>query len=64
MDERYLMHRYYSTRLAILVGAVLMGGWILYEFWVNDQLHLDLLVIMGVMVLVKVGAMMYYRITN
>jgi hypothetical protein len=64
VDERYIMHRYYSTRLATLVGAVLMGGWILYEFWGNGHLRLDLLVIMGVMALVKVGAMIFYRITN
>jgi hypothetical protein len=38
VDERYVMHRYSSTRLATLVGAVLMGGWIFYEFLVNDQM--------------------------
>ena len=30
MDERFIMHRLYATRLAAIVGAVLLGGWYFY----------------------------------
>ena len=64
MDERFIMHRYRSTRLATIVGVVLMGGWANYELFVNHVLRWDLLIIMAAIALVKVGAMIYYRLTN
>lgn len=64
MDERFVMHRYRSTRLAVLVGVVMMGVWFNYEYWANEILRWDLFVIMMAMAVVKVGAMLYYRRTN
>jgi hypothetical protein len=64
MDERYILHRFKSTRLATLVGAVLMGLWFNYELWANDVWRLDLLVILGAMAVTKVAALLYYRYTN
>jgi RimJ/RimL family protein N-acetyltransferase len=40
MDERFVMHRYRSTRWATAVGVVMMGGWFVYEQVVNDVLRL------------------------
>jgi hypothetical protein len=31
IDERFIMHRYYSTRWAITVGLLMMGGWLLHD---------------------------------
>jgi len=64
MDERFIMHRYRSTRFAIIVGVVLMGAWINYEMFVNDVLRWDLVVILAAMVVAKLGAMLYCRLTN
>lgn len=64
MDERFIMHRYISTRWSVVVGVVLMAVWVNYEFIVKDILRLDLLVILGAMLVTKVGVMIYYRLTH
>jgi hypothetical protein len=64
MDERFIMHRYISTRWAVVVGVVLMAAWVNYEYIVNDTLRVDLLVILGAMLVTKVGVMIYYRLTH
>jgi hypothetical protein len=64
MDERYLMHRLRSTSLAGIVGAVAIGSWILYQFYVKDIFRWDLFAILMLIALVKIGAMIYYRRTD
>jgi hypothetical protein len=64
VDERFVMHRYISTRWAVIVGVVLMAIWVNYEYIVNDTLRVDLLVILTAMVLTKVAVMIYYRLTH
>ena len=64
VDERYIMHRYYSTRWAVIVGVVLMAAWVNYEFFVNQTLRLDLVIILLVMAVTKVAVMIYLRITH
>ena len=55
MDERFVMHRLRSIRLAAIVGVIMMGAWTIYEFrW-------ELIIIMGVMAVTKWAAMLYYR---
>ena len=64
IDERFVMHRYISTRWAVLVGVILMGLWVNYEYIVNNTLRVDLLVILGAMLVTKVAVMIYYRLTH
>ena len=64
MDERYKIHRLYSTRLAAVVTAIALGGWFLYQFYAKSVYRWDLFIIMCIMAVTKVGAMLYYRITN
>ena len=64
LDERFVMHRYYSTRLATIVGTLLMVLWFNYEYFAHHILRMDLFIIMVVMALVKVGAMLYYSRTQ
>lgn len=64
VDERFVMHRYYSTRIAMIVGSILLVGWFLYENFVNGILRWDLFVIVMAMAVTKVGAMIYFRITH
>jgi hypothetical protein len=64
VDERFIIHRYISTRWAVIVGVVLMAIWVNYEFIVNDTLRIDLIVILLAMLVTKVAVMIYYRLTH
>lgn len=64
VDERFVMHRYISTRWAVIVGVVLMAIWVNYEFIVNDTLRIDLIIILLAMLVTKVTVMIYYRLTH
>jgi hypothetical protein len=64
IDERFLMHRLKATSLASIVGAVAMGGWFMYSMIVLDERRYDLLAIMLVMAVTKLGALLYYRRTD
>lgn len=63
-DERFITHRYYSSRLALVVGLMMMVSWFSYELIVNQRMRLDLVIIIGAMALTKIVAMLYYRITQ
>ena len=64
VDERFVMHRYISTRWAVVVGVVLMAIWVNYEFIINDTLRIDLIIILLAMLVTKVAVMIYYRLTH
>ncbi|KPK58372.1 MAG: hypothetical protein AMS21_10685 [Gemmatimonas sp. SG8_38_2] len=64
VDERFIMHRFRSTRIAMVVGMVLMVGWFTYEMLVNDIQRWDLFLIILAMAVTKVGAMIYLRVTH
>ena len=63
-DERFIMHRYYSTRISMIVGIVLIVVWFNYELIARDILRWDLAIIAGVMAITKIVAMIYYRISR
>lgn len=63
-DERFIMHRYYSTRLAMIVGMVAIVVWFNYELIVNRFVRWDLFIIAGLIAVTKLAAMTYYRITQ
>ena len=63
-DERFVMHRYYSTRLSMIVGMILIVIWFNYELIANNHVRWDLLVIAGVIAITKLMAMAYYRIAQ
>lgn len=58
------MHRLYSTRLAAVVTAVLMGVWFEYELFANGVYHWDIFVFLIVLAITKIAAMIYYRLTD
>jgi hypothetical protein len=64
VDERFIMHRYYSTRLAMIVGIIMIFVWFNYEYFVRNVVRLDLAIIAGAMAITKVAAMAYYRLTQ
>jgi hypothetical protein len=63
-DERFIMHRYYSSRLALIVGLTMIVVWFNYELLANNHVRWDLAIIAGAMAVTKVLAMSYYRITR
>lgn len=64
LDERFVMHRLYSTRLATVVTAVLMGIWFEYELLAHEVYHWDIFAFLVVLAVTKVVAMAYYRLTG
>lgn len=64
IDERFLMHRLKSTSLAGLVGAVALGVWFSYLYYIKHEARWDLFVILAIIAAVKLGAMVYYRRTE
>ena len=64
MDERFIKHRLYSTRFATIIAAVMIGFWFNYEYFANGILRWDFFTILVVTALSKMGAMIYYRITD
>lgn len=64
IDERFLAHRYKATRLATMVGAVLMFVYFTYDVVTRREIRWDLFVIMCAMAATKVLAMLYYGRKN
>jgi hypothetical protein len=64
IDERFKMHRYASTRIAVTVGVIVAAAWIYYDYFFKDILQLELLIVMLVMAAVKIAAMVYFRLTH
>jgi hypothetical protein len=55
------MHRYLSTRWAVIIGMILMAGWVNYEYFARQTLRSDLILIMAVMAVTKVAVMIYLQ---
>ncbi len=64
MDERFIIHRLRATRLATIIGTILMGISIIYYFYADHIYRMDLIVIMVIMAITKWTAMIYYKKTN
>ena len=64
LDERFLVHRYRASRLSLIIGVLLLGGWFLYDYYGNDVLHIEIVAILAAMALTKLAAMAYYRMTG
>ena len=60
-DERFVMHRLYSTRFAVVVSAVIMSLWFYYDMAVNEVYHWDIFIFLVVMAVAKISALLYYR---
>ena len=63
-DERFLAHRLKSTRLAGVAGGVLAVGLWAYQHWVHGVWRWDLFAVAATVVVVKVAAMAWYRLTD
>jgi hypothetical protein len=63
-DERFIMHRFKSTRLAVLVGVVVILALFTYNAVAHKVIRWDLFAITLAIAVTKVCAMAYYRRTN
>jgi hypothetical protein len=63
-DERFIIHRSASTRIAMIVGPMAITGWFGYELVANQHSCWDLAIIAGVMAATKILAMAYFRLTH
>jgi hypothetical protein len=63
-DERFIAHRYQSSRLALGIGMLVTVAWFIADLIVNDHVRGDLAIIAGSMALTKIVAMVYYRVTE
>lgn len=64
VDERFIVHRFKATRLAVAVGLALMAALFFHEAFARDRIRWDLLVIILAMAVTKVCALLYYQRTN
>ena len=64
VDERFLAHRYKATRLATMVGVVLMFGFFTYALVKTREIRWDLFIVMCGMAASTLIAMAYYRRIN
>ena len=64
IDERFLTHRLRSTSTAGIVGGVLASLLWFYRFVFDHRLDWDLFAVALTIALVKVGLMIWYRLTD
>lgn len=64
VDERFIMHRFKATRLAVAVGLALMSALFFYDAFAHGVIRWDLFVIILAMAVTKVCALLFYRRTN
>jgi hypothetical protein len=64
LDERFILHRFKSTRLAVLAGTVTILALFTYHAVADKTIRWDLFSILAAMAVVKICAMLYYRRTN
>ena len=64
VDERFLSHRLRSTSLAGITGGVVAIGLFAYRFYIDHLWSWDLLVVILTIVGVKLGAMVWFRLTD
>lgn len=59
-DERFITHRFHSSRLALAVALISIVSWFNYELIANQRGRWDLVAIAGVTALTKTITMVYY----
>ena len=64
IDERFFDRRRRSTSIAGMVGAVVAGGLFLYRLYVDHVVRWDLFAVLLAIVVVKMGLMLWYSLTD
>ncbi len=64
MDERFKLHQYKSTRLAIFANIAVLAFVFYYELIANKITRWDIFIVLSITAVVKIMAMIFYRVTN
>jgi hypothetical protein len=64
IDERFMMHRLRSTSLGGIAGGSLALLLFLYHYTHEHVLRLDLFAVGATVVVVKLAALLWYRLTD
>ncbi|MFP4549062.1 MAG: hypothetical protein ACLFQM_13095 [Fidelibacterota bacterium] len=64
MDERFKLHQYKSTRLAIFANIAVLAFVFYYELIANKITRWDIFIVLSITAAVKIMAMIFYRVTN
>jgi hypothetical protein len=64
IDERFLEHRRRSTSYGGITGGLVAIALFAYRFYVNGTWSWDLFAVAATIVVVKVGCMLWYHITD
>jgi hypothetical protein len=64
LDERFVLHRYRSTSHAGVAVAVAIGGWAVHDQLTLGRMRWDLIALLGLMVAVKLGFMVWYTLRD
>jgi hypothetical protein len=64
IDERFLTHRLKSTSLAGIAATLVCAGLWAYSYYVDQVFRWDLFAVLGTAVVVKLTAMVFYRLTD
>ena len=64
IDERFLEHRRRSTYIAGLAGALVAYGLFLYRYFADRAVSWDLFAVIVAIAVVKLGMMVWYRLTD
>jgi hypothetical protein len=64
IDERFLRHRLKSTSIAGITSALSALGLFAWRYYVDHVWSWDLFAVAGAFLVVKLGAMAWYRMTD
>ncbi len=64
VDERFLMHRLRSTSFAGLAGALVAAGFFYRDYFQHHLFRWDLFAVIATMAVVKIGVLLWYRMTD
>lgn len=64
VDERFLEHRRRSSSLAFFAGVLVAGGIFEYRLFREHVISWDLLAVLAVMVVAKMGMFTWYRMRD
>lgn len=64
VDERFLNHRLKSTSLAGIVGGVFAICLFAYRFYISHFWSWDLFAVIAVILVIKIAAMIWFRLKD
>ena len=64
LDERFFLHRLRSTSIGGMAGVVLAAAFFFYQLFGKGVIRWDFFAIVATAALVKIGVLIFYRLTD